>query len=40
MNSHIDEILYFFEVTKYNVVIIEDLDRFQQTEIFTKLRRV
>lgn len=40
LNSHIDEILYFFEVTKYNVVIIEDLDRFKQTEIFTKLREV
>lgn len=40
LNSHIDEILYFFEVTKYNVVIIEDLDRFQETEIFTKLREI
>lgn len=40
LNTHIDEILYFFEVTKYNVVIIEDLDRFEQTEIFTKLREI
>lgn len=40
LNSHIDEILYFFEATKYNVVIIEDLDRFRQTEIFTKLREL
>lgn len=40
LNHHIDEILYFFEVTKYNVVVIEDLDRFQQTEIFTKLREI
>ena len=24
-NNHLDEILYFFQVTKYNVVIIEDL---------------
>lgn len=39
-NQHLDEILYFFEVTNYNVVIIEDLDRFQQTEIFTKLREI
>jgi hypothetical protein len=30
----------FFEVTKYNVVVIEDLDRFGQTEIFTKLREL
>ncbi len=40
LNHHIDEILYFFEVTPYNVVIIEDLDRFEQTEIFTKLREI
>ncbi len=40
LNHHIDEILYFFEVTPYNVVIIEDLDRFNQTEIFTKLREI
>lgn len=40
LNHHLDEIIYFFEVTNYNVVIIEDLDRFQQTEIFTKLREI
>ncbi len=40
LNHHLDEILYFFEVTSYNVVIIEDLDRFKQTEIFTKLREI
>ena len=40
LNHHLDEILYFFEVTKYNVVIIEDLDRFGQTEIFSKLREI
>ncbi len=40
LNHHLDEILYFFEVTPYNVVIIEDLDRFKQTEIFTKLREL
>lgn len=40
LNHHIDEILYFFSVRPYNVVIIEDLDRFQETEIFTKLREV
>ncbi len=40
LNNHLDEILYFFEVTPYDVVIIEDLDRFQQTEIFTKLREL
>ena len=40
LNSHLDEILYFFEVTKYNVIVIEDLDRFEQTEVFTKLREI
>jgi hypothetical protein len=40
LNNHLDEILYFFDVTRYNVVIIEDLDRFEQTEIFTKLREI
>ncbi len=40
LNHHLDEILYFFSVTPYNVVIIEDLDRFQETEIFTKLREI
>ena len=40
LNNHLDEILYFFEVTKYSVVIIEDLDRFRRAEIFTKLREL
>jgi hypothetical protein len=40
LNNHIDEILYFFEVTEYNIVIIEDLDRFEQTDVFTKLREI
>src|SRR5690606_2548273 len=39
-NEHLEEILYFFERTKYNVVIIEDLDRFDNTDIFTKLREI
>jgi hypothetical protein len=40
LNKHLDEILYFFEVTKFDLVIIEDLDRFNNTEIFTKLREL
>lgn len=40
LNQYIDEIIYFFEATKCNVVIIEDLDRFEQTNIFTKLREI
>jgi hypothetical protein len=39
-NEHLEEILYFFEMTSYNVVIIEDLDRFDNTDIFTKLREI
>lgn len=39
-NEHLEEIFYFFEKTEYNVVIIEDLDRFDNTNIFTKLREI
>lgn len=39
-NKHLDEILYFFQVTEYNVVIIEDLDRFGTSNIFLKLREL
>lgn len=39
-NEHLEEILYFFEKTPYNIVIIEDLDRFDSTDIFTKLREI
>ena len=40
LNNYIDEIIYFFEETKYNVVVIEDLDRFNHNDIFTKLREI
>jgi hypothetical protein len=40
LNDNIDEILYYFRQGGYNVVIFEDLDRFEQTEIFTKLREI
>lgn len=40
LNNHIDEIIYFFEATNYNVIIIEDLDRFGNSEVFTKLREI
>ncbi|WJH37119.1 hypothetical protein N6H14_16455 [Paenibacillus sp. CC-CFT747] len=39
-SKFIDEILYFFEVTKYNVVYFEDLDRFRNLEIFENLREL
>jgi len=40
LNKHLDEILYFFEETKYNLFVIEDLDRFDTPEIFVKLREI
>ena len=40
LNTYLDEIMYFFEVSKYEVVFIEDLDRFEQSEIFVKLREL
>ena len=40
LNHHIDEIIYFFDVTGCDVVILEDLDRFENQEIFTKLREI
>jgi hypothetical protein len=39
-NKHLDEILYFFQVTSYNVVVIEDLDRFETEKIYLKLREL
>ncbi len=39
-NRNLDEIVYFFEATKYNVVFIEDLDRFESPEIFVRLREL
>lgn len=39
-NKNIDEILYFFEVNKYNIVVFEDIDRFDNIEIFVKLREL
>jgi dephospho-CoA kinase len=46
LNKHLDEIIYFFSKTKFNVVIIEDLDRLNEIdpsvalELFTKLREI
>lgn len=39
-NKHLDEIIYFFQVTNYNVLIIEDLDRFNTSDIYLKLREL
>lgn len=40
LNTFIDELLYFFHVTKISNVIIEDLDRFDNTNLFSKLREI
>jgi len=40
INKHLDEILYFFETTTYEVLLIEDLDRQDGTKIFQKLREI
>jgi hypothetical protein len=40
LNVFIDEIVYFFEKQKYNVVIFEDLDRHNDGAIFIKLREI
>ena len=40
-NAFMDEIVYFFESTKYDVVVFEDLDRFENRDvIFYKLREL
>jgi len=40
LSRFLDEIIYFFKETKYNVVVIEDIDRFESTEIFSNLREL
>ncbi|CAM3940105.1 YobI family P-loop NTPase [Rheinheimera salexigens] len=40
LNLHLDEIIYFFQSTAYELVIIEDLDRFNDAEIFVTLREI
>jgi len=40
LNRHLDEIVYFFQSTDYDLVIIEDLDRFDDAEIFVTLREI
>jgi hypothetical protein len=40
LNRHLDEIIYFFQSTDYDLVVIEDLDRFEDPEIFATLREI
>lgn len=37
-DQYLDEIVYFFEVSERNVVIFEDIDRFNDSHIFETLR--
>lgn len=39
-DQYLDEIIYFFEVTKYDIVIFEDIDRFNNLYIFENLRQL
>lgn len=40
-DKYLDEIIYFFEENKiYDIIIFEDLDRFNNLEIFIKLREL
>ena len=39
-SKYINDIVYFFEATKCNCVVIEDLDRFNSVQIFSKLREI
>ena len=39
-DKSLDEIVYFFESTTYDTVFIEDLDRFNQPNVFIKLREL
>ncbi|MEM6961291.1 MAG: ATP-binding protein [Myxococcota bacterium] len=40
LNRHLDEIVYFFQSTPYDLVIVEDLDRFEDSDIFVTLREI
>jgi hypothetical protein len=39
-DKYIDEIIYFFEATNYEVVVFEDIDRFKNLYIFENLRQL
>lgn len=40
LNNYFDELIYYFYVTKYEIVVFEDLDRFENIEIFTRLKEL
>lgn len=40
LNKHLDELIYFFATTRFNIVVFEDLDRLPTREILIKLREI
>ena len=39
-DKYLDEIVYFFEMSEYDVVIFEDIDRFEDATIFESLKEL
>jgi len=39
-DKNLEEIIYFFEVTKVGIVIFEDIDRFENAKVFEPLREL
>ncbi|WP_159625331.1 YobI family P-loop NTPase [Actinomyces sp. zg296] len=39
-DRYLDEIIYFFEITKLRLVVFEDIDRFENPQIFDQLREL
>lgn len=37
-DQYLDEIVYFFQISKYSIVVFEDIDRFEDSNIFETLR--
>ena len=40
LNSHLDELIYLLKHGRINLIVFEDLDRFNDHEIFEKLREI
>lgn len=40
LNQYLDEIIYYFSQTKYNLVVFEDIDRAENLNIFEHLREL
>jgi hypothetical protein len=39
-DEYLDELVYFFQVTEYDIVILEDIERFDNTYIFITLKQL